>query len=159
MTPSIQSAIKLFDPPMAFRFGVIFLAKGIIPNPIDIRFQKVSGFSASIETSSLDEGGENVSSGFRFPEKVNYENLRLERGLALLSPLNREFDQAMTDLKLRPSNVLVILFGETGIPFAAWLFRKAYPVKWSMTDLDANSSQLVIETMELAYQEFKPFRI
>lgn len=159
MTDSLQSAVKLLDPPMAFRFGVIFLAKGIIPNPIDIRFQKVSGFSATLETSTLDEGGENVTSGFRFPEKVTYENLRLERGLALLSPLNREFDQAMTDLKLRPSNVLVILFAETGLPFAAWLFRKAYPVKWSMSDLDASSSQLVIETLELAFQEFKPFRI
>jgi phage tail-like protein len=159
MLDRLQGAVKLLDPPMAFRFGVIFFAKGIFPNPIDIRFQKVSGISAAIETSAVEEGGENLSSGFRFPEKVNYENLRLERGLTLLSPLNNEFDKAMTDLKLRPSGVLVILFAESGLPFSAWLFRKAYPVKWSITDLDAGASNVVVETMELAYQEFKPIRI
>jgi len=159
MTEKLLGALKLQDPPLAFRFGVFFLIKGIIPNPIDIRFQKVSGLSASIETSSQDEGGMNEGSGFRFPEKVKYENLRLERGMAHLSPLNVQIDQAISELKLYPSDVLVILFDESNLPFASWLFLKAYPVKWSMSDLDANSNQVVIETLELAYFKFKPIRI
>ncbi|MBT1699056.1 phage tail protein [Fulvivirgaceae bacterium PWU4] len=159
MLERLQGALKLQDPPMAFRFGVFFFFKGIIPNPIDIRFQKVSGLSAAIETSSTDEGKANLSAGYRFPEKVTYENLRLERGLTLLSPLNIELDKAMTQLKLYPSDVLVILFDESNLPFSAWLFRKAYPVKWSLSDFDANASQIVVESMELAYSQFKPIRL
>jgi len=29
-------------PPLSHRFGVFFFAGGVIPNPIDFRFQKVS---------------------------------------------------------------------------------------------------------------------
>jgi phage tail-like protein len=159
MIDRLQGVVKALDPPMAFRFGVFFFSKGILPNPIDIRFQKVSGLSASIETTSTNEGGMNLSSGFRFPKSVQYENLRLERGLTLLSPLNNELDKAMADLKLRPSDVLVILFSEANLPFSAWLFRKAYPVKWSLSDFDADTSRIVVESMELAYAEFKPMRI
>ena len=159
MLDRLQGVINLLDPPMAFRFGVFFFARGIIPNPIDIRFQKVSGLSATIESSNLNDGGDNSMSAAWFPEKVVHENVRLERGLTLLSPLNNEFDKALTDLKVKPSNVLIILFGDSNLPFSAWLLRKAYPVKWSISDLDADSSQLVIETMEISYQEFKPFRI
>jgi phage tail-like protein len=158
MVDQMQGILKLKDPPMAFRFGVFFFVNGIIPNPIDIRFQKVSGLSASIETSSTVDGKANLDTGYRFPEKVSYDNLRLERGLASMSPLNRELDRAMSDLKLRPSDVLIILFNESNLPFSSWLLRKAYPVKWSLSDFDANSSQVVIETMELAYSQFKPIR-
>lgn len=159
MNEKLLGALRLQDPPMAFRFGVFFFVKGIIPNPIDIRFQKVSGFSASIETSSLEEGGQNGSAGFRFPEKVKYENLRLERGITLLSPLNIQISLAFSELQLYPSNVLVILFDDSNFPFSAWLFKKAYPVKWSLSDFDADSNQLVVETLELAYSEFTMIRL
>jgi len=36
---------------------------------------------------------------------------------------------------------------------------KAYPVKWRVSDLDANSNTVVIETMELTYQRMQVMRI
>jgi hypothetical protein len=48
------------DPIIGMRFGVLFLAAGVIPNPLDIRFQKVSGLSAEVETEPLPEGGQNL---------------------------------------------------------------------------------------------------
>ena len=35
---------------LGFRFGVFFFAGGIIPNPIDIRFKRVSGLGATVRT-------------------------------------------------------------------------------------------------------------
>ena len=35
----------------AFRFAVFFMAGGVVPNPLDIRFQRVSGLAATIETN------------------------------------------------------------------------------------------------------------
>ena len=66
------------------------------------------------------------------------------------SPLNIEFNIAMSLFKFAASNVLVTLLGEDKMPLAAWLFFKAYPVKWSTSDLAAEPA-LVIDTMELAY--------
>ncbi|NES67156.1 MAG: phage tail protein, partial [Okeania sp. SIO2D1] len=48
------------NPPVGFHFMVVFLIGGFLPNPLDIRFQKVSGISAEIDTTDIREGGENL---------------------------------------------------------------------------------------------------
>ncbi|MDJ0715444.1 MAG: phage tail protein [Prochloraceae cyanobacterium] len=145
-------------PPVGFHFMVVFFIAGVTPNPLDIRFQKVSGISAEIETEDIREGGENL---FRqhLPTRVTYNNLVLERGMVIGSPLNLEFNVAMSSMKFAPSNVLVMLLNEEDIPLASWLFQSAYPVKWTVSDLDANQNQVVIDTMELAYGRFQSVRI
>ena len=42
---------------------------------------------------------------------------------------------------------------------AAWLFMKAFPVKWSTSDLDAGQAGLVIDTLELAYGRMQLLRV
>lgn len=143
---------------LGFRFGVFFFAGGLIPNPLDIRFQKVSGLSAEVKTTSLAEGGQNLYA-HRLPDSIEYSNLVLERGLVVGSPLNLEFNTAMSLFKFCPSNVLVTLFDAEKIPVAGWLFIKAYPVKWSTSDLDATEKSVVIDTMELAYTRMQIMRI
>jgi phage tail-like protein len=146
------------DPIAGFRFGVFFFAGGVIPNPLDIRFQKVSGLSAEVETESLNEGGQNLYTQ-KLPTGISYGNLVLERGMVVGSPLNLEFNATMSTFKFVTSNVLVTLLSENQIPLAGWLFMKAYPVKWSTSDLNAADADLVIDTMELAYTRMQIMRI
>lgn len=143
---------------LGFRFGVFFFAGGAVPNPLDIRFQRVSGLSAEVNLKTVDEGGQNLYS-HRLPERINYGNLVLERGMVVGSPLNIEFNVTMSLFKFYPSNVLVTLFNEDKVPLAAWLFIKAYPVKWSTSDLDAKEGAVLIDTMELAYTRMQILRI
>ena len=137
------------EPIVGMRFSVLFMAAGVVPNPLDIRFHKVSGLSAEVATEPITEGGQNLYVQ-RLPQGIRYNNLVLERGMVIGSPLNIEFNVAMSLFKFATSNVLVTLLGEDRMPLAAWLFFKAYPVKWSTSDLAAEPS-LVIDTMELAY--------
>ncbi|NEO66244.1 MAG: phage tail protein, partial [Moorea sp. SIO4G2] len=139
--------------PVGFNFMVVFFIAVILPNPLDIRFQKVSGISAEISTTDIREGGENIFR-HRLPNQVTYNNLVLERGMVIGSPLNVEFNVAMSTMKFAPSNVLVMLLDENTVPVSSWLFKRAYPVKWSTSDLDANANAVVIDTMELAYVRF-----
>lgn len=143
---------------MGFRFGVFFFAGGVIPNPLDIRFKKVRGLSARVKTTSVQEGGQNLYTQL-LPSAVEHENLVLERGMVVGSPLNIEFNVAMSLFKFAPSNVLVTLFNESSIPVSAWFFMKAYPVKWSTSDLDASDKSVLIDTMELAYARMQIMRI
>jgi len=143
---------------LGFRFGVFFFAGGVIPNHLDIRFQKVSGLSAEVKTTPLSEGGQNLYI-HRLPEKIDYKNIVLERGMVVGSPLNLEFNAVMSLFKFYPSNVLVTLFNAEQIPVAGWLFIKAYPVKWATSDLDAAEKALVIDTLELAYTRMQIMRI
>ncbi|RLA26179.1 MAG: phage tail protein [Gammaproteobacteria bacterium] len=141
-------------PTLGFRFGVFFFAGGIIPNPVDFRFKRVSGISTSISTSSVEEGGQNLFS-HRLPDRVQYDNLVLERGKPVVSPLAIEFNVTMSQFKFAPANVLVSLLNEAGVPISSWLFIKAYPVSWNISDLDAEANSIVVETMELAYERFQ----
>jgi phage tail-like protein len=142
-----------------FRFLVTFFAGGVLPNPLDIRFKRVSGLRATIRTKSIMEGGQNLYSQ-KLPEGVEYENLVLERGMIVgTSPLNLEFSAAMSLFKFAPSNVMVALLGEDKVPVAGWTFYNAYPVRWSTSDLAADEKAIVIDTLELAYSRMQTIRI
>jgi len=144
---------------LGFRFGVFFFAGGLVPNPLDIRFQKVSGLSAEVKLDPpFGEGGQNVYS-HRLPSRVEYGNLTLERGMVIGSPLNVEFNMTMSLFEFNPSNVMVTLFSEESAPLAAWLFIRAFPVKWATSDLDATAESVVVDTMELSYARMQALRI
>lgn len=142
----------------AFRFSVVFLMGGAVPNPTEIRFQRVSGLSAEITTTTLVEGGQNLYA-HRLPERVDYGNLVLERGRMLVSQIDAVSNVAFSLFEFAPYNVIVTLHGEAGEPLSAWLFLKAYPVQWSTSDLDATKTELVIDTLELAYSRMQQLKV
>jgi len=144
--------------PLGFRFAVVFFPLGAVPNPLDLRFQKVRGLSAEVQTTELKEGGQNLGS-LRLPTGVAYNNLVLERGFVVGSPLNVEINVTLSLFKFSPCNVLVTLLSEAFIPLAAWFFFKAYPVKWTTSDLDADQKQVVIDTIEFTYARMQIMRI
>jgi len=146
------------DLPLSFRFGVFFFVGGLIPNPIDIRFQRVSGLGATVALKSHSEGGQNLYT-HRFPESIGYQNLVLERSAALISPLDIEFNIALSLFKFAASNTLVTLFDDDGVPTAGWMFLNTYPVRWATSDLDAKQNGIVIDTMELAYTRMQILRL
>lgn len=146
------------DLALGFRFGVFFFIGGLVPNPLDIRFKRVSGLTSSINTIDLREGGQNIYT-HKLPDGITHENLVLERGMVVGSPLNVEFNIALSLYSVTPSNVIITLFNENTIPIAAWMCIKAYPVKWSTSDLDASEGNLVIDTFELAYTRLQILRI
>ena len=145
-------------PIIGMRFAVLFMAGGVVPNPLDLRFSKVSGLSMTVETEAVAEGGQNLYTQ-QLPKSVSHGNLVLERGMVVGSPLNIEFNASLSSFKFVTSNVLVTLLSEDGLPMAAWLFMKAWPVKWSTSDLDATTPGLVIDTMELAYARMQVLRV
>ena len=146
------------DLPLGFRFGVVFFAMGVLPNPLDIRFQKVRGLSAHVETTSLSAGGQNLYTQ-KLPTGISYGNLVLERGVVIGSPLALEINVTLSLFRFRPSNVLVTLLDGTGVPLSAWFFFKAFPVRWATADLDATDKSVLIETIELAYARMQIMRI
>ena len=146
------------NPPLGYRFDVSFLNGGTGPNAVDIFFQSVSGLGCTVETTPLEEGGQNLYTQ-KLPRKIAHENLVLKRGLAAGSPLALEFNETLSRFAFSPSNVLVSLLDEARNPVSAWLFINAYPVKWSLTDLDAESGKVVVEHMELTYQNMQVMRI
>ena len=90
---------------------------------------------------------------------ISYDNLVLKRGVTVGSLLTLEFNAAMTLFKFVPSNVLVTALSEDMVPLAGWMFIRAYPVRWTTSDLDAANKAVVVETMELAYARMQVVRV
>ncbi|MBN2238800.1 MAG: phage tail protein [Dehalococcoidales bacterium] len=146
------------NPPVRYYFQVTFFIGGIVPNPLDIRFQKISGLTATVETEPLTEGGENLMN-YKLPKGISYGNLVMERGMVIGSPLNIELNTVLSLFQFAPDNILVSLLNQHDLPVANWLFFKAYPVRWSVSDLDATVNDIAIDTMEFAYTRFQILRV
>lgn len=138
-------------PPVSFHFNVLF--KGIGDKEIDVAFQSVSGLSVSLQTENYRAGGEN---GFEYtlPQRARFSNLILKRGLIRDSALIKWCTDAFSQLQINPVDVDIMLLDESHKALVSWNLKRVWPVKWSVSDLNAEQDQLAIETMELSYREF-----
>ena len=145
-------------PELGFRFAVVFFKLGVIPLPLDFRFQRVSGLSSKVATTTVREGGQNAYA-HQLPDRMDHGNLTLERGFLVGSLLNVEMVAMLTSFEFLPWTVMVTLLGESGAPLAGWMFLRAYPVSWSTSDLDARQFEVAIDTIELAYTRMQILRV
>lgn len=138
-------------PPVGFYFKVTFT--GVGDAAVDARFSEVSGLSHEIGTEDVSEGGENRFA-YRLPTKGKYANLVLKRGIMINSGLITWITDALDNFTFSPVDIDVYLLNEEGEPLIQWNFLKAYPVKWSSGDLKSTDNAIVVETLELAYQNY-----
>ena len=144
--------MSVFYPPTGFHFSVEFELPGLTDK--DQRFQDISGLNQEISTENLVEGGENRFS-YQLPERVSYQNLVLKRGMLIDSGLRVWIKKAVDNFVFQPVNLTVKLLNELHTPLSAWYVVNAYPVKWNVSNFNAEENKLVIETIELKYQYYK----
>ena len=111
-------------------------------------FLRVKGLSREIRHESYREGGVNEYE-HKLLTHVSYPVVVLERGLAFDDLWRWALAAADGDVTRR--TVRVRLQDEEGSRAWAWQIEHALPVKWSSSDLDANASHVVIESLELAH--------
>jgi len=146
----------LTDPLLGYRFCLFFLGTLKVSHPLDFRFQSISGLSASVEVKRTGGTGANVRN-YGFPESTSYSNLILKRGKPTVSTLSMEVQKSLNNFRFKPRNVLLSVLSENALPINSWLISDAYPVRWSLSGLEAEQSGVLIEEMELTYSSFKPY--
>ncbi len=139
-------------PPPGFHFKVEFLDIGAGDD--DTLFQSVTGLNVSLQTETIKEGGEN-----RFehviPGRTKYTDLVLKRGVLKDSKVIDWCRDAIEDFKFKPTTVLVHLLDENHGTLIKWTITHAWPKKWSIAEMNAQQSAVLIETIELNYNFFK----
>ena len=130
------------DPLRGFRF--LLEIEGITSGG----FTRVKGLSREVKHESYREGGVNEYE-HKLLTQVSYPVVTLERGLALDDLWT--WAQAAADGDVRRRTVWVRLQNEAGEKQWAWQIEYALPVKWSASDLDAQTSAVVMESLELAH--------
>jgi len=141
-----------YRPPVGFHFQVEFNLDGA--GDADIRFREVSGLTMELEEETVNEGGENRFA-HKLPVRGRYPDLVLKRGLLTSTGVRSWIEDAVHDLIIAPTTVWVTLLNEADEPLQTYTVTGAWPKKWAISDLSAESSDVVVETLELAYQTFR----
>ena len=130
------------DPLRGFRFLVE------IEGLTSAGFQRVKGLQREVKHESYREGGVNEYE-HKLVSQVSYPAVVLERGLARDDVWQWAFDAS--EGRIVRKTVWIRLQNEAGEKAWAWQLDWAIPVKWTCSDLDANQSQVVMESLELAH--------
>jgi phage tail-like protein len=130
------------DPYRGFRFLVEI--EGITSGA----FARVKGLSRELKRESYHEGGVNDYE-HQLISLATHPVVILERGLTATDLWQWARDAADGDVARK--KVTVRLNNEAGEEGWVWHIDWAIPVKWSCGDLDANSSQVSFESLELAH--------
>ncbi|CAL2062760.1 phage tail protein [Tenacibaculum sp. 190524A05c] len=143
--------MEIYYPPVGFHFKVDF--KNLSTKDKDISFQSVSGLTVDLETEEIAEGGENRFK-HKIPVRSKFPNLVLKRGMLMDSEVIKWCKKALENFEIEPVDINVMLLDENHEALQTWNIVKAYPIKWSVGDFNAEENKLVIETIELTYQYF-----
>ncbi|HXT38767.1 MAG TPA: phage tail protein [Candidatus Angelobacter sp.] len=130
------------DPLRSFRFLVEI--EGITSGG----FTRVKGLSREVKYESYREGGV-IEYEHKLITQVSYPVLVLERGLALDDLW--KWALAVADGVVKRKTIWIRLQNEANVPSWAWQIEYALPVKWTASDLDAQTSPVVMESLELAH--------
>jgi len=114
-------------------------------------FSEVSGLQAEIEVQEYREGGLNEYIHKRAGPARYPSNLVLKRGIAGSTELWSWYCDVLQGTIERKS-LDVVLMDSSGTEQRRWTLQNAYPVKWAGPDLKAQSSEVAIESLELAHE-------
>lgn len=117
------------------------------------QFAECTGLQIEVEVMEYQEGGEN-----RFAHKLRgrlkYPNLVLKRGITHEDALLRWLLDCQEQTVRRDG--FVALHGPDGKPVRGWKLKEAFPVKWQGPALNAGSTSVATETLEIAHHGFLP---
>lgn len=136
--------------PVGFYFSLSFEGE-------DAAFKEVSGISKELGVEEVAGGGENRFK-YRLPTTSSSKNLVLKRaivptGSKLITWCSDTLDGGLANA-IKTQDVSVDLLDKEGKVLMKWTFYNAYPISYAVSDLKSQESEILIETIELAYSYF-----
>jgi phage tail-like protein len=120
-----------------------------------IGFSEVTGLSMEVEVVEYRDGASPSQQPRKMPGLKKFSNLVLKRGVQRGD--NEFFDWIKTANvgTVERRDVTISLLNETHEPVVTWKVRSAWPCKYEVAGLHAGSSEVLIETLELAHDGFE----
>jgi phage tail-like protein len=116
-------------------------------------FTEVSGLSTETSVIEYREGSDR-SPPRKLPGITKYNNITLKRGITKDRSL-WDWRKTVMDGATQRKNGSVVLLDESRQEVARWNFHDAWPCKWEGPSFHAKSSEVAIETLELAHEGFE----
>ena len=113
-------------------------------------FSEVTGFNASIDVIEYREG-DMVTTPMKLPGLKKYGNITLKQGLADSMVLYDWIVEGINGAAQRKT-ITITLLDEEESPAASWQVINAWPIKYTAPDFNATSSEVAIESLEIAHE-------
>tara|TARA_R110002124_G_scaffold287193_2_gene471128 strand:- start:18 stop:473 length:456 start_codon:yes stop_codon:yes gene_type:complete len=121
-----------------------------LDNPVS--FQEVSGLDPEAASLEYRRGESKSFSAIKMPGISKSGNVALKKGLF---PDEGKFNNWINAIKMnvvRRENVIIQLLDESGNPSMTWSLSNAWVSKATGFDLNSNTEEVAIETIELGYE-------
>lgn len=128
-------------------------------------FSEVTGIEASVDVIEFRQGNANSLSPVKIPGLVKHGNVTLKMGYTLDSPFKTWIQECVSEVRgeMPRNNVNIELIDiNVGAPQTkqeaiagtrVWQLTNAWVAKYNGADLDAKTSDVAIESVEIAYEE------
>ncbi|MCR5431661.1 MAG: phage tail protein [Lachnospiraceae bacterium] len=128
-------------------------------------FSEVTGVEASVDVIEFRQGNAHSLAPVKIPGLVKHGNVTLKFGYTLDSAFKTWIQECVSEVRgqMPRNNVQIELIDiNGGAPNQAvtavtgtrvWLLTNAWVAKYSGADLNASTSEVAIESVELAYEE------
>ncbi len=113
-------------------------------------FSEASGFDASIDVIEYREG-DMVQTPMKLPGLKKYGNITLKQGVAD-SMVMYECMIAGVDGEVELKKITITILDETETATASWQVINAWPAKYTAPDFNATTSEVAIESLEIAHE-------
>jgi phage tail-like protein len=114
-------------------------------------FSEASGLTTDTNIIEYREGNENVGTVRKLPGLMKYTNIVLKRGFTADTKL-WTWRKKVIDGKTQRTTGSIILLDESRAPALRWNFTAGWPSKWEGPALNAKTSEVAIETLEITHE-------
>lgn len=137
------------EQPYEGSFFLVDLGAGIAPDDPRAGFSRVELPEARVDDVVYRSGDDRSQAGHHEPGLTSYGRLVLKRGLIGSLDLWEWWQQASNGDRGVDRDISVQLLDEDRNVVWRWRFRDAFPVAYRVTPLDAATSDIVVEELEL----------
>ena len=142
-----MAQVQRDDPYSAFSFRVEI--EGITA----AAFSECSGLVSDIDVVEYRSGSESGSAR-KLPGPRKFANIVLKRGFTTDRQL-WDWHKTVLDGKVQRKAGSIVLLDDSGQEVLRWNFRQGWPKKYEGPTLDAKSSEVAIETLEITHEGFE----
>ena len=114
-------------------------------------FSEASGFDATMGVVEYRAGDDPAITPTKLPGLIKYGNITLKWGASETMVLY-DWLIDITEGTIEKKTVTLTALDEEGSPAASWRCINAWPVKYTAPDFNGTSSEVAIETIELAHE-------
>lgn len=114
-------------------------------------FSEASGLTTDSNIIEYREGNEQQGTTRKLPGLIKYNNIVLKRGWTKDRSL-WEWRKKVIDGKTARASGSIILMDEARSEALRWDFREGWPSKWEGPALNGKTSEVAVETLEIAHE-------